>query len=70
MTIFFLETMFVKYTAIVNRESNKDKGDDEDYDNDTVTIEQVAIWQNIIDKSEPTLSSIAQSAKYLFFAVR
>jgi hypothetical protein len=34
-----LEAMFVKYTAIVNREGDRDKGDDEDGDEDTITIE-------------------------------
>jgi hypothetical protein len=48
--------MFVKYTATVNREGNKDKGDDEDDDEDTITIEQVAIWQSIIDKKRTDAS--------------
>jgi hypothetical protein len=45
-----LEAMFEKYTAIVSRESNKDKDEDKDGNKDTKTIEQVAIWLNIIDK--------------------
>jgi hypothetical protein len=42
--------LFVKYTAIVNHEGTKDKGGDKDDDKDTITTEQVAIWQSIIDK--------------------
>jgi hypothetical protein len=48
--LYLLGAMFVKYTAIVNREGNEDKGDNEDGDKDTITTEQVAIWQSIIDK--------------------
>jgi hypothetical protein len=50
--LHLLEAMFVKYTATVNREGNADKGDDEEDDEDTITNEQVAIWQNIIDKKQ------------------
>jgi hypothetical protein len=50
-----LEAIFVKYTAIVNCEGNRDKNDDEDSDDkngneDTITNKQVAIWQSIINK--------------------
>jgi hypothetical protein len=40
----FLEAMFVKYTAVVNREGREAKDGDEDADENTINIEQVAIW--------------------------
>jgi hypothetical protein len=48
--LHLLEAMFVKYTAIGNREGNENKGDDEDDDEDLIPNKQVAIWQSIIDK--------------------
>jgi hypothetical protein len=36
--LHLLEAMFVKYTAIVNREGNEDKGDDKGDDEDPITI--------------------------------
>jgi hypothetical protein len=45
-----LKAIFVKYTVIANGEGNREKGDDEDGDEDTITIEKVATWQSIIDK--------------------
>jgi hypothetical protein len=42
--LHLLEAMFVKYTAIVNREGNEDNGDEEDDDKNTITTKQVATW--------------------------
>jgi hypothetical protein len=67
-----LEARFGKYTAIVNREDITDKeGSDEDDDEDTITIEQVASWQSIIDKKKANTAK--HRAIYLisiFFADR